>query len=234
MKGKKLRDLLSLLGEAETASAHYKRRGVDVRVVQLLADEPSLDAKSILSARGGKELEKMVVRLFREEHPSDGKPSFEIRKDEETGEFRGVIIHSRMSDRDLLTRVDAFLLDSKEFKTLRASSGQIIGIGGPPFVVKSGENEILVNRGEDLLHEFRLLGQKGLTIQRYKGLGEMNPDQLWETTMDPEQRILRKVTIDLEDLVATDVIFSTLMGDAVDPRRAYIETHALEVQNLDI
>jgi len=234
MKGKKLRDLLLLLGEAETASAHYKRRGVDVRVVQLLADEPSLDAKSILSTKGGKELKKMVVRLFREEHPSDGKPSFEIRKDEETGEFRGVIIHSRMSDRDLLTRVDAFLLDSKEFKTLRASSGQIIGIGGPPFVVKSGENEILVNRGEDLLHEFRLLGQKGLTIQRYKGLGEMNPDQLWETTMDPEQRILRKVTIDLEDLVATDVIFSTLMGDAVDPRRAYIETHALEVQNLDI
>jgi len=85
---------------------------------------------------------------------------------------------------------------------------------------------------EEMINVINKIGTQGTTVQRYKGLGEMNPEQLWETTMNPENRRLIKIT--LEDIVEADMIFTTLMGDKVEPRKAFIESHALEVRNLDI
>jgi DNA gyrase subunit B len=84
----------------------------------------------------------------------------------------------------------------------------------------------------ELLQKVREHGRKGISIQRYKGLGEMNADELWETTMDPANRVLMKVTMD--DADAADEMFTILMGDQVEPRRQFIERHALEVKNLDV
>jgi DNA gyrase subunit B len=102
----------------------------------------------------------------------------------------------------------------------------------PPFLVgENGSSEEIPTR-EGLLERVLAAAKKDLTIQRYKGLGEMNPEQLWETTMNPEKRTLLQVRV--EDAVETDDIFTVLMGDAVEPRRKFIEDNALDVRNLDV
>lgn len=102
----------------------------------------------------------------------------------------------------------------------------------PIFTVNDGKKSVLVFSLQEFLKTVKDAGAQGATIQRYKGLGEMNPEQLWETTMDPAKRKLLRVAI--EDSADTEKIFTMLMGDKVEPRRAFIESHALEVSNLDI
>jgi DNA gyrase subunit B len=98
--------------------------------------------------------------------------------------------------------------------------------------VENGEPETKLRSLKEILDYIMERGKKGQYIQRYKGLGEMNPEQLWETTMNPETRVLLQVRI--EDAVEADDVFSTLMGDEVEPRRKFIEEYALTVKNLDI
>ena len=104
-------------------------------------------------------------------------------------------------------------------------------LASPLVIGDNGSSEQIESR-EELLERVLTAAKKDLTIQRYKGLGEMNPEQLWETTMNPEKRTLLQVKID--DAVETDSIFTILMGDAVEPRRKFIEDNALEVKNLDV
>ena len=102
----------------------------------------------------------------------------------------------------------------------------------PPFtVVREGSREV-INNWRDLLNHVKAEGTRGADVQRYKGLGEMNADQLWETTMNPEKRTLLQVR--LEDMVECERIFSTLMGENVESRRKFIEDNALDVRNLDV
>ena len=101
-----------------------------------------------------------------------------------------------------------------------------------PWFLAEGKELFSTTIGLELLSFFMESAKKGLNIQRYKGLGEMNPDQLWETTMEPTNRTLLQVKI--EDAVEADSVFTVLMGDQVEPRREFIEKNALNVSNLDI
>ncbi len=101
-----------------------------------------------------------------------------------------------------------------------------------PFILgENGTSEEIATR-EELLDKVLATAKKEIGIQRYKGLGEMNPEQLWETTMDPEKRTLLQVRV--EDAIETDEVFTVLMGDQVEPRRKFIEDNALDVKNLDV
>jgi DNA gyrase subunit B len=110
---------------------------------------------------------------------------------------------------------------------------EVTGDEPPPrFILHRGGDEIPLGDLRELVPTVRRLGEKGLKITRFKGLGEMDADQLWETTMDPTRRTLMQVRLD--DVAAANDLFTTLMGDDVEPRRDFIEKHALEVKNLDV
>jgi DNA gyrase subunit B len=128
--------------------------------------------------------------------------------------------------------VDENFITTPEFRELQSQSPAILGLGAPVYKIREKGEEKSFNDTGKLVHYVLELGKKGLAIQRYKGLGEMNPEQLWQTTMDPQKRTFLKVTI--EDSVKADEIFTILMGDQVEPRRTFIQRHALEVRNLDI
>ena len=155
----------------------------------------------------------------------------ETAKDEEHAASR-LRVTIRRNGAPSVTEIDEILLTSPEFRGLLASSPVAIGLGRPPLRLDEGGVETTYATAGEVAARIQEIGKKGLVVQRYKGLGEMNPDQLWETTMNPATRVLLKVTV--EDAVIADEIFTTLMGDQVEPRREFIEQNALNVSSLDI
>lgn len=151
--------------------------------------------------------------------------------DLENARYHKVII---MTDADVDGAHIRTLLLTLFFRYMRPliDAGYVYIAQPPLYRIKKGKADYYVYSDRELAEKKKEIGEKGLAIQRYKGLGEMNPEQLWETTMDPESRTLLQVT--LEDAIHADEIFRVLMGDEVEPRRNFIETHAKEVVDLDI
>ena len=204
---------------------------IDLPVLKLLLETGKLEISSFRHKDRLETRVRDVIDAFNKVSRAHETMEFLLHENAEQGcwqvEFRrrdhGRVIHSRL-DKDL-----ASTGEYREAQTLCALVQRVVSGGGN--LSREGKNWP-VNHYDDIADVVEGEGRKGLSIQRYKGLGEMDPAQLWETTMDPEKRVLLKVSVD--DVVAADEIFATLMGDAVEPRRNFIQDNALKVRNLDV
>ncbi len=223
VSGVRLVAMLERMEEYRGNVARLAQRGVPEGLIRALLDR-GMTGKSDFAEK------KRLDDLARAARAFDGE-KLEVVEDEEHSGW-ALEMRRRVNGVPHDVRVDAEFVGSYEFKRIR-DTAKAIGafLDGPYVVTKNGDTQShqTLSAVVDAVYES---AKKGLTISRYKGLGEMNPGELWETTMNPEKRRLLHVSV--EDAVEADQIFSILMGDAVEPRREFIEKNALNVRNLDI
>jgi len=221
---KELAEIDRLLGLLEKKR---KQRGVTAVAAACMELTPELLGRP-------EDLPAIVDPMLKEvevQHPELAPVRAEYLEDLEHG-GRKVSVICRLNGGSGRTEIDKGLLDSPEFGRLRRLLSGISGIGKAPFVVSFGKVEQEVDSLGELHSVIMANARKGTDIQRYKGLGEMNPEQLWATTMDPDMRTLLQVKVD--DAIAAEDMFDKLMGDEVEGRRRFIEENALNVRNLDV
>ena len=228
--GEQLRNFARLAGKYKRLSALIDRK-CDARIVDAIVKSANLSKTDL---RDQAVVAKALVRLqeyFDKVAPELSDAVLKIAPDTEHGGFK-IVAPPKVGGVRKPTTIDFEFMDSPEFTDLNTLYSQLASLGPPPYFLDNGGDPLVLQRLEELADRVNELGKKGLAIQRYKGLGEMNPEQLWETTMDPTRRTLLQVRV--QDAYEADRLFSTLMGDLVEPRRAFIETNALNVRNLDV
>jgi len=226
-------DLAKLAREATAYRVMLARvdRRRDRRVVDAAVQLGDLDLDLL---RHHDQVKEQVQRIFEKAqrlHPDLEVRHAKIERDEEHG-CDALVYQTTVSGAPRETRLDFDYLSGAEWGELAALHAALAEVGPGPYRLESPEGVREVADVFAAVEALKQFASQGQSIQRYKGLGEMNPEQLWETTMDPARRTLLQVRVD--DAVEADEIFSILMGDSVDPRREFIERHALDVQNLDI
>jgi DNA gyrase subunit B len=205
-------------GWASALRADYGHETITFLEESQILDEAALDAKA-------------VVKLLKRTDP-EGEP-YETELGSEDASELVVRVVERKTGSASTHRLSRGMFDTNEYRNFVRVHGELEALAGtPPFKVKLGKKEDSALSFEDLRRAVLDVAKEGVQLQRFKGLGEMNPDQLYDTTMDAANRTLQQVTID--DASAADLVFSMLMGDKVEPRREFIEEHARDVTNLDV
>jgi DNA gyrase subunit B len=227
--GSRLATLIQRAMRLDTILQKFEKEEKNRDVMHSLAADPSFTAADFGSQVAIETVGKRVARLL-----GDQVVQFVADFNLEHGGYN-LVFTIRRNGLETATTIDQDLFATPKFIEARNLLSQLKALGEAPFTVVVDDDEKDNRQFENLsaLTEFVMnTGKKGLTIQRYKGLGEMNPEQLWETTMNPEKRTLLQVRV--EDAVLADEIFTTLMGDQVEPRREFIYKNAQYVSNLDI
>jgi DNA gyrase subunit B len=221
LEGGELRAFLMSLDEFGQMFQKVERRLRDARVVSVLGNaELRVDHK--LDFQEKENMERVAAAVNAAQVPA------ELRADEEHSAWTVTFHDSTNAER----HIGVNLASQPDYKKFRSLARQIAKYNDPPFVVVRGEHRDSQADANTLLNFIKAEGKRDASVQRYKGLGEMNAEQLAETTMMPEKRTLLQVR--LEDAVESDWIFSTLMGEDVESRRKFIEDNALDVKNLDV
>ena len=223
MSGKRLGTLLEKMGVYYDLMKRVQRKGYPLSLLNALLEQ-GIRNKSTFEDKG--KVVDLQKRLRK-----NGFEVFDLHWDEEHNLY-GFEVQESNGGRDQRGKVDWDLIASVEYRNIFQIYQEMKEMAPPPYLLMEKGKQVTFDQAEGLIQSVHQLGREGLSIQRYKGLGEMNPGQLWETTMNPEKRTLLKVRI--EDAIEADEIFSILMGDEVEQRRQFIEENALFVQRLDI
>jgi DNA gyrase subunit B len=230
VSGRRLLPVLKKLIAFEGLQARFGKKQHEAGILRAFVDQPGLDRETLKSSTLLKKVVAEAKKLLSLAYPK-ATITLTIAEDEEH-ESNKILCQAQTNGRVHSLEINHELVGSADFRELQKLAPTAIGLGRPPYKMKTGDTESEFVGPSELVQAILETGKKGLALQRYKGLGEMNPGQLWETTMNPETRTLMQVK--LEDMTGVDEIFSILMGDEVEPRRDFIQRHALEVRNLDV
>ncbi len=227
INGNRLLQLVKRVMRIETVLDRFEKEEKNRTVMRILAGDPAFSPEDFQD-------EAALLLVAKRVRMAVGERLVDYRTepDPEHSGYK-LILDYRMKGQVFTTVLDREIFKSPRFLEVKDLLNQVSALGEAPYTVvdEDGEKKELAGMTA-LVEHVNALGQKGLTVQRYKGLGEMNPEQLWETTMNPEKRTLLQVKV--EDVVIADDIFTTLMGDQVEPRKDFIYKNALYAQNLDV
>jgi DNA gyrase subunit B len=226
--GSKLLNLIKKVVRMEDLLDRFEKEHRDRNLIRILAGDPALNDESFKSETVLQPIAKRTLKAMKE-----NAIDYVIEQDQDHGGYK-IIFNLKKNEQVLANCLDRETFRTPQFSEIKLLLGQVSILGEPPYR-DLGEDlaiPVILESSKGLVEHIINIGKKGLTVQRYKGLGEMNPEQLWETTMNPEKRTLLQVGV--EDAVLADEVFTTLMGDQVEPRRDFIYKNALFVSNLDI
>jgi DNA gyrase subunit B len=226
--GNKLTALLKKVMRIEDLLDRFEREHRERNLIRILAGDPALNDECFKSESNLKKIAKRTGATLGEDCVD-----YSVEADQDHGGYK-IVFNLKKNGQVFANCIDRETFRTPQFTEIKLLLGQISIMGEPPYSDVSDESPtpVILDSAKALVEHITSLGKKGLSLQRYKGLGEMNPEQLWETTMNPEKRTLLQVGV--EDAVVADEIFTTLMGDQVEPRRDFIYKNALYVSNLDI
>ena len=221
IKGDKFRRFLQKIITKKNYIQILEKKNYPFFLIEILLENEVMD-ESFLNKQ--KKMEKIQSLLTER-----GVVSI-LSRDEEHGVYE-LSFSFQINGMNIASKVNWSLISSAEYRALYKIHKDLENFR-PPFLIMSNSEKMKIENETKLIEFLFNRGKKGIVIQRYKGLGEMTPQQLWETTMNPETRSLLQVTI--QDAVEADKVFTILMGDEIEPRKRFIEENALEAQNLDI